>query len=100
MFTAVTAINNFLMGDTLPISTLTYKHFAQQKSHEPLAISIREAWETLHFFKKDLSRPTTGTVMYVAAPFFDSVGQIRGYVAADSLRMHEGMVFANRHHAC
>jgi hypothetical protein len=99
MFTAVTALNSFLMGDSLPTSTMTYKHFVHQKSHEPLVISIKDAWETLHFFKKDLSRPTSDNIMYVAAPYFDGVGQIRGYIAADSLRMHEGTVFADPHQA-
>ena len=97
MFTAVTPMNNFLMGDTLPSSTTTYKHFNGPNKNEPLAISIKEAWDQLHFFKKDLLKPSSSSIMYVAAPYFDIKGQIRGYIAADALRMHEGLVYSAVH---
>ena len=55
-------------------------------------MQIREQWDKLHFFKKDLVKPTCSTVMYVVVPYFDMVGNVRGYVAADTLRMKADQV--------
>jgi hypothetical protein len=95
MFTAVTGANNFLMGDSLPTHTTTYRHFTGDQFRKPLLMNVKERWNELHLFKKDdVAKPSTSTTMYIAVPFFDLQGQIRGYVAADNLRMRPDQVKA------
>lgn len=97
MFTAVTGANNFLMGDTLPKHTVTYKHFTGDQFRKPLLMRVKERWDELHLFKKDVSKPTSPAIMYIAVPYFDLHGHVRGYVAADNLRMRPDQVKACLH---
>ncbi len=96
MFTAVTGANIFLMGDTLPKHTITYKHFTGDQFRKPLLMRVNERWDELHLFKKDVAKPTSPAIMYIAVPYFDLHGHVRGYVAADNLRMRPDQV----KHAC
>ena len=77
---------------TIPFSNLRYRHFTGPLCDTPLIIKLGKDWSHVHKFRSDSPQPATASVLYVAVPFFDVTGRVRGYLAADTLRMHEQSV--------
>ena len=95
MITAVTGACSFMMGDSLPTTSRTHRHFSGKlgsaQHREPLKVTVLDEWDHLHFFKRDPPRPATRKIMYVAMPFFDASGRLRGYLGADTVGMHDNI---------
>ena len=93
MFTAPrSGANAFLLGSSLPPTSKTFNHFTGKNCHELLQVNVKDEWNQLHVFDPRATKPRSSKIMYIAAPFFDASGEVRGYIAADTIGVDENTV--------